>query len=935
MTGFWRNGQRMTYGANGDANQPLSCDYMFPGDSDTLNWGTAGQDPGFDWDEVQAGNPALDRRFVQAAGPFTLEPGAVNNITVGVVWARSVETDLLASVRELKRADSKAQALFDACFRIVEPPQAPVLNIQELENELVMYLTNPLGSNNYNELYTEVDKINIPFTDALGNPYDQTYRFEGYQIYQMVDEEASVSDIGELSKARLVAQCDIDNEHSQLVNWELDEESQVLFPEIMTFPNEGENVRINEGVRHSFKVTKDLFAQGEDQLVNHKTYYFLAVAYGVNSYAEFDPSTGEAEGQKIPFLRSRQNAFGGSINSVAVIPHNPTPEADGTFQLANYGDGPEITRIEGTGNGGKEVNLTDASIEYILANDIMENPTYVGGQGPITVKVVDPLNVKAGHYVFNMEENIDSEEIKQGLMKWSIDRYDVAGGTLMESFDSELTIDIAREQLLVDWGISVELVQSGYYCDNGDDGCPKIKKVAYPITSSVTYGDSSLLWLSGLADTDENNPTNWIMSGTNDVEPENCNPSNGPDSDPCSYIDNSADADEGYENMANGWVAPFKQVNNSQITGAVVAEISGNHFTGIQSAQNNSTTDKMSSVDIVITPDKSKWTRSSVIEMGLNSAWTEGQADYFTLRNAASVDKNGLSAGQAGYNAAEGSLTSATSMGWFPGYAIDIQTGERLNIVFGENSTQPVGRDMIWNPNGETFDAAGKALFGGMHTVYVFRTGKASTETAPGDGSLPNYSDRGNTIRQALEIESNSSYRDIWEMCSWVYRPMGVQFDIFEYLSTDVTIKLRITEDYNKMTTDNSNAGFPKYEFTIRNQATITSSADRLVEAMEMINVVPNPYYGYSQYETGRIDTRIKVVNLPERAKVNIYNTRGKLIRSFDKDDVLTSLDWDLKNSKGIPIAGGVYLIHVEVPDIGEKVLKWFGGLREPDLENL
>ena len=39
-------------------------------------------------------------------------------------------------------------------------------------------------------------------------------------------------------------------------------------------------------------------------------------------------------------------------------------------------------------------------------------------------------------------------------------------------------------------------------------------------------------------------------------------------------------------------------------------------------------------------------------------------------------------------------------MGWFPGYAIDIETGERLNIVFAEDSwlTSDNGNDMLWNP---------------------------------------------------------------------------------------------------------------------------------------------------------------------------------------------------------------------------------------------
>jgi hypothetical protein len=58
------------------------------------------------------------------------------------------------------------------------------------------------------------------------------------------------------------------------------------------------------------------------------------------------------------------------------------------------------------------------------------------------------------------------------------------------------------------------------------------------------------------------------------------------------------------------------------------------------------------------------------------------------------------------------------------------------------------------------------------------------------------------------------------------------------------------------------------------------------------------------------------------------------LIRQFKKADPLTSLDWDLKNSKNIPIASGTYIIHVNVPGVGEKILKWFGVMRPVDLDN-
>jgi hypothetical protein len=98
--------------------------------------------------------------------------------------------------------------------------------------------------------------------------------------------------------------------------------------------------------------------------------------------------------------------------------------------------------------------------------------------------------------------------------------------------------------------------------------------------------------------------------------------------------------------------------------------------------------------------------------------------------------------------------------------------------------------------------------------------------------------------------------------------------------------------------------------------------------------VVPNPYYAYSQYETSKLDNRVKITNLPEECTVTIYNISGTLVRQYRKADPLTSLDWDLKNERNIPIAGGVYIIHVDVPGAGEKVLKWFGIMRPADLDN-
>ena len=90
---------------------------------------------------------------------------------------------------------------------------------------------------------------------------------------------------------------------------------------------------------------------------------------------------------------------------------------------------------------------------------------------------------------------------------------------------------------------------------------------------------------------------------------------------------------------------------------------------------------------------------------------------------------------------------------------------------------------------------------------------------------------------------------------------------------------------------------------------------------------------------------------MPTKCKVTIFDMSGTMIRQFTVDksgiaqprsstaglntDAKTSIDWDLKNFAGIPIAGGVYLIHVQADGLGERVIKWFGILRPVDLNSL
>jgi hypothetical protein len=139
--------------------------------------------------------------------------------------------------------------------------------------------------------------------------------------------------------------------------------------------------------------------------------------------------------------------------------------------------------------------------------------------------------------------------------------------------------------------------------------------------------------------------------------------------------------------------------------------------------------------------------------------------------------------------------------------------------------------------------------------------------------------------------------------------------------------KARVIED------NPVNSFHPVYRFSTDDIVATTGDLNVAKDAMDAIRAVPNPYYGKSTYETNQLDNRVKITNLPQQATISIFSVSGTLIRKLKKDDSMTSIDWDLKNDYGIPIASGLYIIHVNSPGIGEKIIKWFGSLRPIDLD--
>ena len=434
------------------------------------------------------------------------------------------------------------------------------------------------------------------------------------------------------------------------------------------------------------------------------------------------------------------------------------------------------------------------------------------------------------------------------------------------------------------------------------------------------------------------------------------------------------------------------------------------------------------SVDLVITSDTTMWTRCVVVEAQDDPSLSEGNQMKMGLRLRSSVDHNGNPDG-----------SGTIGKGWFPGYAINLETGERLNIVFAEDSwlSGENGRDLQWNPThniitedlpqwagGDVF-YGGSWLLGGKHYIYIMG-GDASVlaESDYLDQDLSPSYDKGKWIYNKLIDTSSANYdveiSTVFQHTTWVGAPLLSSANSKQFGNdgnNTATVKLRVNSSYNtyvnedpdrilnkddnlvvgntyyvadnnlqshnykmmltkpkvlggKKVTHNGqdyqvgetfvavNTAFtagsskarvidwgndpdnfpinhyhPVYEFSTKDLMSSEGVDSVAVDALDLINVVPNPYYGYSGYEKSQLDNRIKITNLPTNATIRIYTVNGTLVKTIKKSDVLTSSDWDLNNNYGIPVASGLYVIHVDAEGVGEKILKWFGVLRPIDLD--
>lgn len=903
MSGSWKDGTPFSQGGSSYRIGGKRNNYAFvdpPNDSKGWSMCTANLDYG-------------DRRTIQASGPFRLDPGAVNELIIGVVWVPDIDYPC-PNIDRLTSADDIAQALFDNCFDITDGPDAPDLDFIELNQELILLLSNDaLRSNNAGEGYQEPD------LQAPKGINDSLYKFEGYKIFQLKDASVGIADVDDINKARLIFQVDVKNNVKNIYNWKSiadpNSSQPVWYPEIKV---EGNDV----GVKHSFDIKDDQFAVGDRRLVNHRKYYYTAIAYAYNNYTPFNAR--DVIGQKHPYLEGRRN----------IKTYVPVPRPIVTANLnALYGNGSAITRLDGVGAGGSFLDMTDSMRTAIISNKFDGRIVYKKGAGPIEVKIFNPLDVKDGNFVLSFTDRDLSNGQLDPPVRWKLVNTKDPSKVIL----SETSIEKLNEQLIAQYGFSVTIGQT---IDAGDD--PLGTNGA--IGATITYKDANKQWLTFVPD-GTSGVTNYIKTGKNEA-------------------DFLLDQKQALSTMGGGAsFVPF-YLTDYRVTDITNPYISpswmdaGNGFS-IMRDNPGFTLQNLNNVDIVLTPDKNLWSRCVVVETaspyyfstttGLGIP-TLGSTKNMDLRKSPSVGKDD--------NNNDGIAdpdNDGQGMSWFPGYAIDVETGKRLNIFFGENTIydgrlpsqsyigKPTGGDMMWNPTSQaTLQTSTPSLFnyylGGQHFIYVTHAEYDGCKTL-----------RDRLVAGGSILKKIPGLRDV----TWTCVPMITSSQqLLSYkdglIPSEVVIKMRVQSPYDVAVGDNSNKGHPSYKFDIAGQEAKKLQSSDLPAALKNINIVPNPYYAYSQYETNQFTNIVKITNLPAKSIVTIYSLDGRFIRQYKRDEkdvpikdrsnpaILTTryapdLEWDMKNSKGIPVSSGVYLVHIAAEGIGETTIKWFNVNRKFD----
>ena len=844
------------------------------------------------WSMCTANIPKDDKKMLMSVGPMLMSPGSTNTLTLSVFSVLDVPYPC-PDLTKLRYADRIAQDLFDNCLvnEYFTGPDAPDITFEQKKAALTLKLENGIKSNNFNEGFS----YTIP---NLGPNVESEFRFEGYQVYQLANTKVRVDQLNDPQYARLVGQTDIKNNVQDIYNWNLTlnpdtsaSAEKYIWQKVIKVKGK------NDGLQHTFDITEDLFATGEKALVNNKNYHFCALAYAHNNWKDFDSI--EKVGQKTPYIEG--------INNFKVYTIAPK------FTLDENVPQLKVTRISGEGNPHVFLKMEDDMYDKILSTNFDGKVNYKTGYGPLQAVVTDVTKINKNKYRLEITGTMDIMCKYDENAVWKLT--DITNNNVLLE---DKPLWYIKEYMLSELGFSITV-------QNYENPGVNIYENNGGVDVRLEYKDKTgPFWFNAIKDGGQ-------YEGERHLSFD--------------FVQNNNfwDKDGKLSIMGDGFFVPLTSIGNIKKTDVpyLLSPLSRD-WSLINGNITSLNFRDLNNVDLVFTSDKSKWSKCIVVETGFDDQTITGletidNTRNFELRSSQSKDENGVE------------IPNSTGFSYFPGYAVDVETGKRLNIFFGENSIfsgenamhmqgqNPIGGDMIFNPSSEWIIAKllnsnlpadqVLALIGGaQHYIYVSRM-EYDGCAAFGERLKRNpTTGAGPSIINKLKVVSGIT----WTSFPVLSPAFGLTSLSNGLIPNDLTVRMRVDNTYSSsrlFNLDNDKACLttgdnPVYEFGFEK---LDPNAQNNI-TLDNIFINPNPV------RLSNNATVFRLLNLPDDSEIKIMDMQGQVrwkadASSGDKQTYLgpgsTSTEFTLDGSRFLP---GLYLISIKDKKSGKmSTLKWVG----------
>ncbi len=842
--------------------------------------------------------PPGDRRQGSASGPFTLAPGDTQEVVVAEMIAGAIPgVDRIAAIGLLKFYDAQAQVAYDNFFDLPVAPPAPFVAIwNDDKTELVAGATEMDG-----EIILDWSKdfAKVTATEMFD---EKGYVFQGYNIYQLPSAFSSVTE------GVRVATFDMIDGIGKIDDFVFDPGTGSVIKVPVQFGND-------TGAKRFFSTKTD--AINTTPLINGIKYYFAVTAYNYN-----------------PNPNAVPNNLENPISIITVIPHKNNP---GVTFGDDTGTGLDVPHVEGTADGSVTVTVIDPSAttgqdyevtfstqqqirnqtgNWVPASTVLRkfNPN---DPDTLTGTTIDIAAIYAGdgsnidllfhldvvHHYYGWADGV-TLTFPVGTRIVAVPPFEVGGSDGVPE-----PVEIIGN--IVKLGITDNSqTQGGHFHEGGEDWIVRVDPTTYTTPLSVDWevhddgyagGQNELgttivadsigfaarlgrLWnlVSGGSMVLENQS---VYNGTDLYPPRDDSPTN-------LGVLAAPNADGIQVNVDVGWDAPLNTFSKTIVSpfgtilsGAAEAtddRIRISNYTVFGGTISSKVIDNfgVGTNELLQLQQDYELRFTGVYDAGtiingvtVHQVVSGGQwATVFRMVSGAALATNPLN---PNFGTAEPFLIKIPFEVW---NVDDPENEYQVNLTFRDRLRDGTEDPFwAWNPENRMYACIVNSPYDSAQVIQV-------------DGGPDEFN----------ELAT-------WVLVFWgtVYGgPVtATEFDVVSIVYANPIV-----------------AGSDRWTFSTTAAAYSQALASNQVGD---INVFPNPYYGVNSEELNKYNRFVTFTHLPERAKIRIFNLAGVLVKTIEKDDPDQFTRWDLNNESNLPVASGLYIAHIELPDLGtSKVLK-------------